>query len=89
MLYHSKIIFTTVCIREFNGNILVCFHHIEKNLGLLQTITGNVAKYNKLKNKLKIKKKSANFLVFLFKCILLSNKNRKFEFYMIRTICAP
>ena len=45
-------------------------------------------KYNKLKNRLKIKK-SAIFLVFLTNCIILSNKNRKSEFYMIRTTCAP
>ena len=37
ILYHSKIIFTTVRIQKFNWNILVYFDHTEKKNGIIAT----------------------------------------------------
>ena len=45
-------------------------------------------KYKKLKNWLKTKYIS-NVFVFFTNCVLLSNKNRIFDFYIIRTTFAP
>ena len=61
---------------------------LKKNWDYSNLYRAMLHKYKKLKIWLKTKK-SAKFLVFFTNCILLSNKNRISNFYMIRTTFAP